>query len=70
MFVTHSFPTGLTKDQYFSGYGYEMIDLEPVVMDTIDVSDNEINQDDVDDKNIASPKRHKQLKKEFQKQIK
>lgn len=27
MFVTHSFPTGLTKDQYFSGYGYEMIDL-------------------------------------------
>ena len=50
--------------------GYEMVDLEPVVMDTIDVKDNEINQDDVDDKNIASPKRHKQLKKEFQKQIK
>ena len=27
MFVTHSFPTGLTKDQYFSGYGWEMLDL-------------------------------------------
>ena len=49
--------------------GYEMVDLEPVVMDTIDVKDNEINQDDVDDKNIASPKRHKELEKEFQKQM-
>ena len=28
--------------------GYEMVDLEPVVMDTIDVKDNEINQDDVE----------------------
>jgi hypothetical protein len=26
-FVTRSFSTGLTKDQYFSGYGWEMIDL-------------------------------------------
>ena len=48
--------------------GYEMVDLEPVVMDTIDVKDNEINQDDIDDKNIASPKRHKELEKDFQKQ--
>ena len=49
--------------------GYEMVDLEPVVMDTIDVKDNEINTDDVDDKNIASPKRHKELEKDFQKQM-
>ena len=49
--------------------GYEMVDLEPVVMDTIDVKDNEINQDNVDDKNIASPKRHKELEKDFQKQM-
>ena len=49
--------------------GYEMVDLEPVVMDTIDVKDNEINTDDVDDKNIASPKRHKELEKDFEKQM-
>ena len=49
--------------------GYDMIDLEPVVMDTIDVKDNEINTDDVDDKNIASSKRHKELEKDFQKQM-
>ena len=49
--------------------GYEMVDLEPVVMDTIDVKDNEINQDDEDDKNIASSKRHKELEKDFQKQM-
>ena len=49
--------------------GYEMVDLEPVVMDTIDVKDNEINQDDVDDKNIASKSRHKELEKDFQKQM-
>jgi len=49
--------------------GYEMVDLEPVVMDTIDVNDNEINQDDVDDKNIASTKRHKELEKDFKKQM-
>ena len=47
--------------------GYEMVDLEPVVMDTIDVKDNEINTDDVDDKNIASMKRHKELEKDFKK---
>ena len=49
--------------------GYEMVDLEPVLDDTIDVKDNEINTDDVDDKNIASSKRHKELEKEFQKQM-
>ena len=49
--------------------GYDMIDLEPVVMDTIDVKDNEINTDDVNDKNIASSKRHKELEKDFQKQM-
>ena len=49
--------------------GYEMVDLEPVVMDTIDVKDNEINQADVDDKNIASPKRHKELEKELDKEL-
>ena len=50
--------------------GYDMVDFEPINPDLIDVSNNKINQDDVDDKNIASPKRYKQLKKEFQKQIK
>ena len=49
--------------------GYEMVDLEPVDPDTIDVKDNPINTDDVDDKNIASSKRHKELEKEFQKQM-
>ena len=49
--------------------GYEMVDLEPVLDDTIDVKDNPINTDDVDDKNIASSKRHKELEKEFQKQM-
>ena len=46
-----------------------MVDFEPVVMDTIDVKDNEINTDDVDDKNIASKSRHKELEKDFQKQM-
>jgi hypothetical protein len=50
--------------------GYEMVDFEPIDPDTIDVKDNEINTDDVDDKNIASAKRHKELKKDFKKQIK
>ena len=49
--------------------GYEMVDLEPIDPDTINISDNEINQDDVDDKNIASTKRHKELEKDFQKQM-
>ena len=49
--------------------GYEMVDLEPIDPDTINVSDNEINQDDVNDKNIASTKRHKELEKDFQKQM-
>jgi len=49
--------------------GYEMVDLEPIDPDTIKVSDNEINQDDVNDKNIASTKRHKELEKDFQKQM-
>ena len=49
--------------------GYEMIDLEPIDPDTIEVSDNEINQDDVDDKNIASKSRHKELKKDFEQQM-
>ena len=49
--------------------GYEMVDLEPIDPDTINVSDNEINQDDVNDKNIASSKRHKELEKDFQKQM-
>jgi len=47
--------------------GYEMVDLEPISDDTIDVKDNEINTDDVDDKNIASKKRHKELEKDFKK---
>jgi len=50
--------------------GYDMVDFEPIDPDTIDVDDNEINKDDVDDKNIASSKRHKELEKEFEKQIK
>ena len=49
--------------------GYEMVDLEPIDPDTINISDNEINQDDVDDKNIASKSRHKELKKDFEKQM-
>ena len=49
--------------------GYEMVDLEPIDPDTIEVSDNEINQDDVNDKNIASTKRHKELEKDFKKQM-
>ena len=49
--------------------GYEMVDLEPIAPDTINVSDNEINQDDVNDKNIASTKRHKELEKDFKKQM-
>ena len=49
--------------------GYEMVDFEPIVMDTIDVKDNPINTDKVDDKNIASPKRHKELEKYFKKQM-
>jgi len=49
--------------------GYEMVDLEPIDPDTINLSDNEINQNDVDDKNIVSPKRHKELEKDFKKQM-
>ena len=49
--------------------GYEMVDFEPIDPDTIDVKDNPINTDDINDKNIASPKRHKELEKEFQKQM-
>ena len=49
--------------------GYEMVDLEPIDPDTINISDNEIYQDDVNDKNIASTKRHKELEKDFQKQM-
>ena len=49
--------------------GYEMVDLEPIDPDTINISDNEINQDDVNDKNIASTKRHKELEKDFKKQM-
>ena len=49
--------------------GYEMVDLEPIDPDTINISDNEINQDDVNDKNIASAKRHKELEKDFKKQM-
>ena len=47
--------------------GYELNELEPVVDDTIDVNDNEINTDKVDDKNIASTERHKELEKDFKK---
>jgi hypothetical protein len=50
--------------------GYDMVDFEPINPDTINLSDNKINQSDVDDKNIASLKRHKKLKKDFEKQIK
>ena len=49
--------------------GYDMVDLEPIDPDTINISDNEINQDDVNDKNIASTKRHKELEKDFKKQM-
>tara|TARA_B100001996_G_scaffold105496_1_gene79385 strand:+ start:500 stop:1069 length:570 start_codon:yes stop_codon:yes gene_type:complete len=47
--------------------GYELSELEPVVDDTIDKSDNKINKDKVNDKNIASPSRHKELEKDFKK---
>ena len=47
-----------------------MIDLEPLDPDTIDVNDNEINTSDVTDINIATDKRHKELQKDFDKQMK
>ncbi len=47
--------------------GYELVELEPIVDDTIDVNDNETNDDDISDVNISSPERHKQLQKDFQK---
>tara|TARA_B100001564_G_C20500221_1_gene605812 strand:+ start:269 stop:847 length:579 start_codon:yes stop_codon:yes gene_type:complete len=47
--------------------GYELVDLEPIEDDTIKVNDNEINTDNVDDKNIASTKRHNELEKDFKK---
>tara|TARA_Y100000992_G_scaffold94045_1_gene60536 strand:- start:697 stop:1269 length:573 start_codon:yes stop_codon:yes gene_type:complete len=47
--------------------GYDLVDLEPITDDTIDKSDNEINNDDVNDVNIASTKRHKELEKDFNK---
>lgn len=47
--------------------GYELVDLEPITDDTIDKNDNEINNDDVNDVNIASTKRHKELEKDFKK---
>ena len=50
--------------------GYDMIDLEPIDPDTIDINDNEINRDDITDINIATDKRHKELTKDFKKQMK
>jgi hypothetical protein len=50
--------------------GYDLIDLEPLDPDTIDVNDNEINTSDVTDINIATDKRHKELQKDFDKQMK
>ena len=50
--------------------GYDMIDLEPLDPDTIDVNDNEINTSDVTDINIATDKRHSELRKDFDKQMK
>ena len=47
-----------------------MIDLEPLDPDTIDVNDNEINTSDVTDINIATDKRHNELQKDFDKQMK
>ena len=47
--------------------GYELVELEPIVDDTIDVKDNETNDDDISDVNISSPERHKQLQKDFKK---
>ena len=47
--------------------GYDLVDLEPITDDTIDVKDNETNDDDISDVNISSPKRHQQLQKDFKK---
>ena len=44
--------------------GYDLVDLEPITDDTIDVKDNETNDDDISDVNISSPKRHQQLQKD------
>ena len=49
--------------------GYDLIDLEPLDPDTIDVNDNEINTSDVTDINIATDKRHNELQKDFDKQM-
>ena len=45
--------------------GYDLAELEPIVQDTIDISDNEINTTNVNDKNIGSAKRHKELQKDL-----
>ena len=50
--------------------GYNLIDLEPIDPDTIDVNDNEINKNDITDINIATDKRHKELEKDFKRQMK
>ena len=49
--------------------GYDMIDFEPISVVDID-NDNDINKSDVTDINISTIKRHKELEKDFKKQMK
>ena len=58
---------GLIWLDYQEDNWHDLVDLEPITDDTIDVKDNETNDDDISDVNISSPKRHQQLQKDFKK---
>ena len=49
--------------------GYDMVDFEPISVVDID-NDNDINKSDITDINISTTKRHKELEKDFKKQMK
>ena len=46
-----------------------MVDFEPISIVDID-NDNDINKSDITDINISTTKRHKELEKDFKKQMK
>jgi len=49
--------------------GYDMVDFEPISVVDID-NNNDINKSDITDINISTTKRHKELEKDFKKQMK
>tara|TARA_R100000458_G_C8078178_1_gene114058 strand:- start:26 stop:337 length:312 start_codon:yes stop_codon:yes gene_type:complete len=49
--------------------GYDMVDFEPISVVNIE-NDNDINKSDITDINISTTKRHKELEKDFKKQMK